>query len=297
MTKPQTNNHVAKSCSAWTEADLRLCNVKIIDADVPTFFGIQRLPSPSVSPAVLNTKASSSSQPTHNHTALTNEERMFFKYLQAASVPSEHQEADIREFTAHLLQLLSYTAPNPSKQHPEEASQERRVIRKEHDLPLFMCARTVHAIADVCLLIPSTSTHHGDSILLIAKASPTTASKSETSASASATASASEARLVAQAIAAYQSQNRARGRARLSPAEKHIVPGLIMSGTMPVLYKIGVTAELVESVQTAQVPPTATEVQRLVLPVEGPVSVQEGMIPLENRKVMLACLEAFKALV
>lgn len=68
-----------------------------------------------------------------------------------------------------------------------------------------------------------------------------------------------------------------------------------MVGTMPVLYKIEVSGELVECVQTAQVPPTTTKVQRLILPVEG--SVHDGMIPVENRKIMLACLEAFKALV
>jgi len=222
--------------------------------------------------------------------ALTNEERLFFSHLQAASVLSDDQESAVRDFTAHLLHLLGYTEPNPSKQHPEQASHERRVIQKDYDLPLFMCGRTVHALADVCLLIPDMDNHHSDTILLIAKASPACSSPTT-----NASASGVEARLIAQAIAAYQSQNRTRGRARLSPTGQHIVPGLIMAGTMPVLYKIEVSGELVECVQTAQVPPTTTKVQRLVLPVEG--AAHEGMIPLENRKVMLACLEAFKALV
>lgn len=215
---------------------------------------------------------------------------MFFSHLQAASVLSDDQESAVRDFTAHLLHLLGYTEPNPSKQHPEQASHERRVIQKDYDLPLFMCGRTVHALADVCLLIPDMDNHHSDTILLIAKASPACSSPTT-----NASASGVEARLIAQAIAAYQSQNRTRGRARLSPTGQHIVPGLIMAGTMPVLYKIEVSGELVECVQTAQVPPTTTKVQRLVLPVEG--AAHEGMIPLENRKVMLACLEAFKALV
>lgn len=287
MTIPHAPNRVAKSCSAWTDADLCLCNLKIVDTDVPTFFGIQRLPAPSVSPVVLCLKGSPS-QPTHSHTALTNEERVFFASLQAASVPSDVQDAAIRDFTSHLLRLLGYTQPHSFMQ---QTSHERRVVLRDYDLPLYMCGRTVHALADVCLLSRNTFAHHGsDTVLLIANASPTTRSSTT-----NASASCAEARLVAQAIAAYQYQNRTRGRAHLLPAEKHVVPGLIMVGTMPVLYKIEITAELVECVQTGQVPRTTTKVQRLRLPLKG--SAHKGMIAVENRKVMLACLEAFKAFV
>ncbi|GLB41631.1 hypothetical protein LshimejAT787_1002310 [Lyophyllum shimeji] len=290
MTRAQPPGHVAKSSSAWTDADLSLCNLKIVDTDVPTFFGIDRLPAPSISPAVLNMKATHSQQPMQTQIALTNEERLFFQHLQAASTPSPDQETAVRDFTAHLLHLLGYTEPKPSAQHSEQASDEPRVIKKDYDLPLFMCGRTVHALADVCLLVPDMEHHHSDTVLLIAKASRTGSSPTTDD-----TAAGVEARLIAQAIAAYQSQNRTRGRARLSPTEKHTVPGLIMAGTMPVLYKIEISGELAECVQTAQVPTTTTKVQRLIMPGEGPA--REGMIRLENRKVMLGCLEAFKALI
>ncbi|KAF5376301.1 hypothetical protein D9615_008483 [Tricholomella constricta] len=301
MTLTHTRNvvhpHIAKSGSAWTDADLRLCNVNIVDVDIASFFGIQELPTPSVSPAVLNSKVSypQQPQPSYTHTALTNEERLFFHYLQAAMDPGPDQDAAVVDFTLHLLHLLGFTQPNPSKQHPEEAGGERRVLRRNYDLPLFMCGRTVHAIADICLLVPSARMHHGDTVLLLAKASPTTIT---TSSASSTSASAAEAQLFAQAIAAFQCQNRARRRAHLAPVETQVVPAFIMAGTAPVLYKIEITAGLVECVQTAQVPPKVTSVLRLELPVERPEAARmEGMAPLDNRKVMLACLEAFKALV
>ncbi|KAG5633958.1 hypothetical protein DXG03_006453, partial [Asterophora parasitica] len=220
--------YIAKSCASWTDADLRLCNVNIVDVGPSTFFDIQDLPDPSVSPAILNAKLSyrQQPQPPHTHTALTNEERIFFQNLQAAMEPGPHQHAAVVEFTLHLLHVLGFTQPNTSKQ---DAGKERRVLRREHDLPLFMCGRTVHAIADICLLVSSTSSLDGDTVLLLVKAtSPTTTTVTETSSTSSTRASAAEAQLFAQAVAAFQCENRARRRARLPPIETQVIPAMLV---------------------------------------------------------------------
>ncbi|KAG6815986.1 hypothetical protein H0H87_009625 [Tephrocybe sp. NHM501043] len=282
-----------KSGSAWTDAELNLCNVNVVDVDVSTFFGIwaRDLPAPSVSPAILNTKAAypRKPHPLHTQTALTNEERMFFKYLEEAMEPGENQTSAIADFTVHVLQLLGFTETKPSKQHPKESGQYRRVLRKDHDLPLFMCGRTVHTTADTCLLFPSTEAHLGDTVLLLGKAAPLLPSGDVSSA---------EAQLLAQAIGAFQCYNRDRRRARLAPVDKQIFLGLIMRGTTPILYKLEISVDLVECVQSSQKPPRATKVLRLSLPLEHPETVEmEGMIPVGNRRILLGCLEALKGMI
>ncbi|KAG6895642.1 hypothetical protein C0992_000241 [Termitomyces sp. T32_za158] len=289
---PLAKSLTVKSAAAWTNADLCLCNVNVVDVDATTFFGahLQGTHTPSVSPTILHTKASYPQQPypLHTHTALTNDERLFFNYLEAAMVPGDTQASAIINFAIHLLHILDFTESKPSKLHPEYEGNYRRVLRKDHDLPLFMCGRTVHTTADACLLFPSTKAHNGDTVLLIVKAAPFPPPGCECSA---------EAQLFAQAIGAFQCYNRDRRRAHLSPLDSQLFLGLVMKGTTPILYKVEITAGLVECVQSAQKPPKMTYVQRLELPLDGKSVFIEGMIPLGNRKIMLGYLEALKELI
>ncbi|KAG6902066.1 hypothetical protein C0995_004912 [Termitomyces sp. Mi166 len=281
-----------QSASAWTNADLTLCNANVVEIDAIAFFGVglRDLPAPNVSPAILNTKATYPQQPhpLHTHMALTNDERLFFNYLEAAMVPSDKQTQAIIDFTTHVLHILGFTESKPSKLHPEHGGRNRRVIRRDHDLPLFMCGRTVHTTADACLLFPSTEGHTADTVLLIVKAAPFPACGSECSA---------EAQLFAQAIGAFQCYNRDRRRARLPPLDSKVFLGLVMRGTTPMLYRMEITVALVECVQSAQRPPKVTYVQRLQLPLDRKSALVEGMIPLANRRILLGYLEAFKELI
>ncbi|KAG6825412.1 hypothetical protein H0H92_003765 [Tricholoma furcatifolium] len=290
---PQARPFSVKSGSEWNNSDLKHCNVNIIDVDFASFFdGLKEVPVPSVSPAILSTKAAFPQQPhpLQTHTALMNEERSFFKYLEAAMVAGELQTSAITDFIFHTLQLLGFTEPKPSKLHNEHVGHHRRVLRRDHDLPLFMCGRTVHTTADLCLLFPGEEEHHGNQVLLLAKAAPFPTPGSEPQCA--------EAQLIAQAIGAFQCYNRDRRRARLDSVETEVIPGLIMQGTTPILYKIEITASLVECVQSAQKPTRVTSVKRLRVPMESPGTVvAEGMIPLGNRKIMLGYLEALKGLI
>jgi hypothetical protein len=66
-----------------------------------------------------------------------------------------------------------------------------------------------------------------------------------------------------------------------------------MVATDPIFYRIPITQELLESIVTAQYPAQATVIQIFVPPIANP---QEGMVPLDNRRVILQCFEAFKQL-
>lgn len=280
--------HTAKSSSAWTSDDLQFCNVNIIDVDAPTFFGKCDLPTPNVSSAVLKTKASTPQPPNHlpSEPALTDEERLFFQYLQAAMVEGEDQQAAMIDFTIHLLFLLGYTQPHIAS----EPAKGRRAFRRDDHLPLFMCGRNVHAPVDLSLVSDNEAQPGGAINLLVKAGSYPTSVKGH--------ATLAEAQLMAQAIAAFQCRNRDRRRARLAPIETQVVPAIVMNGTSPSLYKIEVTAGMVECVQTAQVPPKVTSMLRLQIPFpRSEVAHVEGMIPLDNRKITLSYLEAFKAFV
>jgi len=69
-------------------------------------------------------------------------------------------------------------------------------------------------------------------------------------------------------------------------------PCITMVGTMPVFYKITITAALSKAVQTGTYPETETRVLRYIPAL--PRRNSEGMRPLPNRLEILRCLEAFK---
>ena len=74
--------------------------------------------------------------------------------------------------------------------------------------------------------------------------------------------------------------------------------GITFRGTAPMFYKIPITTNPLESIATAQFPPQQTIVQRLIPPVPNMSRLlEDGMIPLDNRRVILQCFEAFKQFV
>jgi hypothetical protein len=70
-----------------------------------------------------------------------------------------------------------------------------------------------------------------------------------------------------------------------------------MIGSAPIFYnKTLVTRELLSAVEAGQYPQTPTIIQRFFSPVENQAQyVQMGMKPLDQRRTVFECLEAFKA--
>lgn len=261
------NIRLAKSGSSWTVEDLRAYRVNVVDTDAAAFFGTKQLPHPSVSPELLTI-----SDFVANKEFLTKSDQLFFAYMYAAMQSSPDADRAMSNFTIHLLHLLGFgQMPN-------------RLIRRNVDLPLYTCGRSLHVTADVCLWDPIKQTP----LMIIKEDRRVCEPRSGHP----------EPQLFAQAIAAFQSYNRALRAARLPPVETKVIPAIVMMGATPVLYKFEITAGLVESVQSGQRPTKVTTVQRLVPPVNRHLLLrEEGMVPVDNRGVMLSCLEGLKAFV
>jgi hypothetical protein len=104
-----------------------------------------------------------------------------------------------------------------------------------------------------------------------------------------------EPQLIADAIAAFDENNRRREQIGLPPISSKVFPAITFTGTAPTFYKIPVTEDLLLGIITAQYPAQETVVRKLIPPVLN-ISrlLEEGMEPLANRRVVLQCFEAFK---
>ena len=72
--------------------------------------------------------------------------------------------------------------------------------------------------------------------------------------------------------------------------------GITMVGTAPYFYRVLITEALLTAVETASFLNEETVVLRFIPPVPDMDSyVFDGMRPLENRRIIFQCLEAFKA--
>ena len=102
-----------------------------------------------------------------------------------------------------------------------------------------------------------------------------------------------EPQVIAEAIAAFLLNNQKREHdLNLPPCNSIMFPCLTMVGTMPVFYKITITAALSKAVQTGTYPKTETCVLHCIPAL--PCRNSEGIHPLLNRLEILRCLEAFK---
>jgi hypothetical protein len=107
-----------------------------------------------------------------------------------------------------------------------------------------------------------------------------------------------QAQLIAEAIATFQSNNLKRRYTGQPVVEEALIPGIIMIGTSPVFYKIPVTQELSNAVVSGIYPPNPTIVYFHLPPLPRPLRrMSEGMKPLDNRRSVLQCYEAFKRFV
>ncbi|KAI6141567.1 hypothetical protein EDD17DRAFT_1664784, partial [Pisolithus thermaeus] len=108
-----------------------------------------------------------------------------------------------------------------------------------------------------------------------------------------------EPQLIAEAIAAFALNNRRRVLTLDLPAlSSKVLAGITMLGTSPIFYKIEVTGELVKAVASGTYPATQTIVHAHVPAVPRlRRHWNEGMKPLDCRRVILSCYEAFKRFV
>ena len=192
----------------------------------------------------------------------------FFLYLEEAMAIPPGEESAVDDFAAHLLALLGYHVANC-------------FIRQRKYIPLFMCGRNTHVKTDVCVFDRNLG------ILLLMQEDKRHLEEADP-----------EPQLIAGAIAAFQHNNIRLQRIGMQPIQAKIIPGITMIGSTPTFYKITITQNLVEAIETAQYPANPTTMHKLVPPVDDPARLsQNGMKPLNNRAVILKCFEAFKQFV
>jgi hypothetical protein len=172
----------------------------------------------------------------------------------------------VDDFAAELLRAMGY-------------ERDHTIVRTRKSIRLHICGEIVSAKTDVCIMDVSSE------ILPLVQEDKSHINPSDP-----------EAQLIAAAIATFQENNAKRmNDLFLEPLEVQVIPGITMVGTFPRLYKVKVTADLDHSVRFGLYPETQTVVYRHTPRV--PRRRSDGMRPLDNRKLVLRCYEAFKKFV
>ncbi|KAF8993272.1 hypothetical protein BDQ17DRAFT_1413021 [Cyathus striatus] len=252
----------AKYGSDWTLHDLKSQNISLNEIDCLTFFGLKELPQPSVDPELLaNVKADTMEEDDHV---------LLMYYLNDAMIPDE-KESGVLNFIFHLFTTIGYSAPG-------------RIPRLQSNYPLFICHTKKTATIDACIRdVPQNSIH------LIVKIEKRLDESDRENA---------QARLVAEAVAAFHHNNSIREKNGFPPLEEAVMPGIVMVVTAPVFFKIPVTNTLSTHNRHGTYPPEETRVNYCYPPVPRPDLLRrEGMKPLDNRRVIFQCYEAFKAVI
>lgn len=250
----------AKSGSDWTSNDLIAYNITIEAQNTATFFGRPDLPAPAINPQLLTTLSA---------TDMTDESCFHVvKCMDLAMDPVPGEESAVDDFAMELLKVTGYRSRN-------------RFLRSRKDIPLFICGTWSHAKTDVCLMDDS-------EIILLVQEDKRHLELGDP-----------RPQLIAEAIAAVQTNNTIRETVLNLPIiEYKLMAGITMAGTAPTFFKIPITSELMQAVRLGQYPPTRTVVAMHIPDVPRPARrLSEGMRPLDNRRKILACFEAFKQFV
>ncbi|KAI0364257.1 hypothetical protein BV20DRAFT_1039488 [Pilatotrama ljubarskyi] len=200
------------------------------------------------------------------------------------------QEADdmTSDCNAELINLLDL-AMKPASAEDSAIDdfayvKRHRVARTRKDIPFLICGEWRNALTDVCLI----DCLQNDIILVVQEDKRFNSLKPRDPVP----------QLIAEAIAAFDYNNRLRVSAGHAPVDSKIMPGIILVGTTPNFYKIPVTADLVRHVRYGTYPTEPTIVSAHVPTVPRPLRrYSEGMKPLDNRQAILRCYEAFKRVI
>lgn len=123
------------------------------------------------------------------------------------------------------------------------------LLRSRYAIPLHICGEPSRlAQTDICLL------HHASTILLVVQEDKTELSARDP-----------EPQVIAEAVAAFQMNNRNRARLGLEKRDSMSIPAITMVGTRPIFYVVPVTQELSTAVERGIYPEHQTEVRKCVV--------------------------------
>lgn len=247
-----------KCGSEWGRNELMAYNIVIRNCEEKEFFGenLDRIPR-SVNREFLEFEFTSGKD--------TPDDNDLLGYLDMASRGQKDQESMVDDFASELLKVLEFRGNG-------------RLIRTRHSIPLLIAGGESKAQTDVCIV------KKRNQILLLLQEDKTLESSKDP-----------EPQVIAEAIAAFQENNKIRDYDGRAVLREMSLPCITMVGTSPVFYIVPVTGDLSENVIMGTYPGTKTVVSRFVPVI--PRRVSDGMKPIENRKRILQCFELFKKFV
>ncbi|KAI0289393.1 hypothetical protein BC826DRAFT_914681 [Russula brevipes] len=116
----------------------------------------------------------------------------------------------------------------------------RRIVHQRKELPFKMCGQKVSAKADVCVM-----EHAGPVSYVLLVQEDKVRKKNATCPTSIRN------QLVAEAIAAFHQNNKAREHAGLAAVTSAVIPGITVLGSAPTFFKIPVSRALVKAVVTS----------------------------------------------
>ncbi|KAI6112836.1 hypothetical protein F5141DRAFT_742017 [Pisolithus sp. B1] len=251
----------AKSGNDWTVNELDAYNITIVSQDSATFFSMDTLPLPDHHPDLVNNLTADEMENEDSYQVV--------RYMDLAMNLVPDEESAVVDFAMQLLRTMGYAGRAAG-----------RDLRSCKGIRLLICGEWKNDEIDVCVM-------DGNEILLLIQEDERHKQLGDP-----------HAQLIAKAIGAVQSNNQMRNFIGLDVLDFKEMAGIVMIGTSPTFFKIPITKELIQAVQRGQFPPTPTVVamHRPILP--RPRSrLSEGMQPLDNRRVIIACFEAYKQFV
>ncbi|TFY65647.1 hypothetical protein EVG20_g5438 [Dentipellis fragilis] len=268
----------AKSANDWTETDLEAYNIHLRAEDAATFFGTTELPQSPIGQEVLDVEDA--------HDIKNDDSANLVKYIGGAM---RGEEPAVLPFVPTLLTDTGY---------PKDG----QLVAQRNDFPFFVCGEWRHARTGATLFDPGETT----TLLVVQNDHRFGAhdgeddfddSDSEDSDSGYLNDRDPNPQLVAAVIAAFHCRNLSRELSGRRAVEPKVMPGLVMAGTLPTFFKIPITAPLLDAVHEGTYPAEPTIVSMHIPDLPNPDRWREGMKPLENRRHILRCLEAFRGFV
>ena len=250
---------VPKSGRNWTQYDLSAYNIKVVSVGEREFFGgIANTIPAGVKRGFLE----------HDVTTVTLPEdaEEILGHLSLANWTAGLKQSAVHDFAKELLKESGYRI-------------KARLIRTKHHIPLFVLGNNRFSQTDVSII----RIKREELLMLLQESKPLSLTED------------AESQVIAQAIAAFQVNNRIRRDYGHNLLDRMVFPCISMCGTYPNFYLVPVTMNLSDCVSEVTYPSDRTLVLRHIPMVSRRET--DTMVYLRDKIKILQCLEAFKKFV
>ncbi|CAL1697389.1 unnamed protein product [Somion occarium] len=251
----------SKSGDNWTYDDLLSYNIRLEYQDFSAFFEATELPEPNLVDPEILTAADAWKTTTNDAYAVLHMMRLSHK-----STTTENDPATT-DFAFLLLRSLGYTKRD-------------RLVRTRQPYGLIVAGENKIGNSDLTIV------DEKNNVMLVFREDKRYRDVP------------SDIQLIAEGIAALATRNLRRRPFGLPLIANKIIPGILMRGSFPIFYKIAATSTLTEAIKRGDYPGKEAVVYVHIPVMPRPEKrADEGMIPLDNRKIILSYFEAFRKFV